>query len=189
MEFGMPSVQCASGNNPVQIPAPRRGRPSLRSLVLDKTCCNLPQLGRAWMLGVSLCVATATVTAAEVFKWKDADGHVHFGDRPPDSAAESVTIRSGAAAGANGSGQERLRQVLEGYTKEREAREASRTAALQEEARREQICARAKARQLSAERANFLFEYTPTGERRVLEGAEYKNVIDKARQAVADSCD
>lgn len=141
------------------------------------------------MLGVSLWVVTATAPGAEVFKWKDADGHVHFSDRPPDSAAESVTIRSGGTAAAHGSSQERLRQVLDGYTKEREAREASRTAALQEVERREQVCTRAKARQLAAERANFLFEYTPTGERRVLEGAEYKNVLEKARQAVADSCD
>lgn len=185
----MPSVQCASGNNPVQTSAPRRGRPSLPSPVKGKTSVDLPQLGRAWLLGVSLCVVTATAPAAEVFKWKDADGHVHFGDRPPDRTAESLTIRSGGTAAANGSSQERLRQVLEGYTKEREAREASRTAALQEVERREQVCARAKARQLAAERANFLFEYTPTGQRRVLEGAEYKNVIDKARQVVADSCD
>ncbi|CAN0472450.1 unnamed protein product, partial [Phaeothamnion confervicola] len=146
-------------------------------------------VGRAWLLVASLCAVTATVPAAEVFKWKDADGHVHFGDRPPDSAAESLTIRSGGAAAAKGSSQQRLREVLDGYTKEREAREASRTAALQEVERREQVCTRAKARQLTAERANFLYEYTPNGERRVLEGAEYKNVIERARQAVVDSCD
>ena len=27
------------------------------------------------------------VSAGEVYKWTDAQGHVHFGDRPPDAAA------------------------------------------------------------------------------------------------------
>lgn len=138
---------------------------------------------------MTLCLCVTAAPAAEVFKWKDADGHIHFGDRPSDTPAESVTIRSAAPAAANGNNQERLRQVLDGYTKEREAREASRATKKQDAEKREQLCVGAKARQHSVENANFLYDYTTKGERRVLEGAEYKHVIEKAHQAVADSCD
>ena len=138
------------------------------------------------LLLILLCHGAA---AAEVYKWKDADGHVHFGDRPSGPEAESVTIRSGPAAAANEHSSERLRQVLDGFTKDRQARDASRVAAQAAADKRELACTRAKERQRSAQRANFLFEYTPKGERRVLEGDEYQRVIDKARQAVADSCD
>jgi hypothetical protein len=82
-----------------------------------------------------------------------------------------------------------LRQVLDDYTKQREARDASRANEKLEAEKREQGCIRAKARQRTAENANFLYDYTPEGERRVLAGAEYRQVIEKARQAVADSCD
>jgi hypothetical protein len=140
-------------------------------------------------MGVALSLCMSTSAAAEVFKWKDADGHVHYGDHRPDGQGESVTIRSGPPAAANSDNQERLRKVLEGYTKEREAREASRASAKVDAEKREQVCIRAKARQHSVENANFLYDYTASGERRVLEGSEYKHAIERARQAVADSCD
>jgi len=140
-------------------------------------------------LACLLSLVFGAVPAAEVYKWKDADGHVHFGDHPPDTEAESVTIRSGPPAADNTNRQEHLRQVLDGYTREREAREASRASEKMEAERRERICIRARARQHSVENANFLYDYTARGERRVLEGAEYKRAIENARQAVADSCD
>lgn len=183
-----------SGNIPVPLPARCRIWPSPTSVSrIEDTaprararCSQRPLL---ILLALNLLAGSAV--AAEVYKWKDAEGHLHFGDRPPtaEGDAESVTIRSGAPAAANGNSQERLRQVLDGFTKEREAREASQAAAQDAQQQREQACTRAKARQYSAEHSNFLFVYTPTGERRVLEGAEYNNVIAKARQAVADSCD
>lgn len=131
------------------------------------------------------------VQAADVFKWKDADGHLHYGDKPPGTGieAESLRIRSGPPAAANEPGQDRLRDVLDGFVRERKAREAGQAAEARERELREQACLRAKARRQRAERTNVMFETTPTGERRILDGAEHQHVIDKARQAVADSCD
>ena len=183
-----------SGNIPVPLPARCRIWPSPTSVSRTEYTAAHPRnrcSHWALLLLLALNLLAGSTVAAEVYKWKDADGHLHFGDRPPtaEADAESVTIRSGAPAAANGNSQERLRQVLDGFTKEREAREASQAAAEDAQEQREQACTRAKARQYSAEHSNFLFVYTPTGERRVLEGAEYNNVIAKARQAVADSCD
>ena len=176
------SEESESGNFPARACARRQVLPSHLSALRKG-----PHFGLA--TAVTMLVMMGAAQATEVFKWKDADGHLHFGDRRPEGAAESVTIRSGPPAAANGTGQENLRQVLDGYTKDREAREASREAAQIEADRREQRCVRAKARQHSAEHANFLYDYTPSGERRVLDGAEYNQAIEKARQAVADSCD
>lgn len=134
-------------------------------------------------------VVMLDATAAEVFKWTDSDGHVHFGDHAPNGTSQSITIRSDAPVAANVDRQEKLRQMLDGYTKEREAREASQANAKQEAEKREQRCAIAKARQHSVENANFLYDYTAKGERRVLEGAEYKHAIEKSRQTVEDNCD
>jgi hypothetical protein len=46
------------------------------------------------ILAVSLALACAAASAGEVYKWKDKDGRVHYGDRPKDAQAESVTIKS-----------------------------------------------------------------------------------------------
>ncbi len=41
-----------------------------------------------------LCCSTSTMTPAEIYSWKDAQGKVHFGDRQPnDHKSEQVTVR------------------------------------------------------------------------------------------------
>jgi hypothetical protein len=39
------------------------------------------------MMVVLWCAGTAAY-AAEVYKWKDAEGHIHYGDKPVDGAAK-----------------------------------------------------------------------------------------------------
>lgn len=34
---------------------------------------------------LSACVLLADTASAKIYKWKDADGKVHFGDRPPEN--------------------------------------------------------------------------------------------------------
>ncbi len=47
----------------------------------------------AALVGVGLVAMTATATA-EIHQWRDADGQVHFGDRPPaDADAEVIEVR------------------------------------------------------------------------------------------------
>jgi glutaredoxin len=51
---------------------------------------------RQALLWGSLCAlsALACVATAEVFRWTDEHGHIHFGDKPPAGAAtEQVEIR------------------------------------------------------------------------------------------------
>ncbi len=47
---------------------------------------------RAILLLCLLLIANACV--AEIHQWRDKDGNVHFGDRPPDGiATQTVTVR------------------------------------------------------------------------------------------------
>jgi predicted secreted Zn-dependent protease len=56
--------------------------------------------GRQWRwAAVLVFLLLADVCTAQVFKWTDADGRVHYGDKPPDEAkAKSVGISGGGAA-------------------------------------------------------------------------------------------
>ena len=51
------------------------------------------------ILAVSLALACAAASAGEVYKWKDKDGRVHYGDKPKTGEAESVTVTSPSASG------------------------------------------------------------------------------------------
>jgi hypothetical protein len=44
------------------------------------------------ILALSLALACAAASAGEVYKWRDKDGRLHYGDRPKDAQAESVTV-------------------------------------------------------------------------------------------------
>jgi glutaredoxin len=48
----------------------------------------------AWMALVTVLLLPAAVTRADIYKWTDAGGHVHFGDKVPAAQrAEPVTVR------------------------------------------------------------------------------------------------
>lgn len=89
---------------------------------------------------IALCI-TGTATAGGVYKWTDAQGNVHFGDKPPDARAEHVQTDDAPDPTYRGSGlrpgeramlerardeeRERLR-ARQRSVEEREATQASR---------------------------------------------------------------
>ena len=91
-----------------------------------------------WLLATGLSVA-------EVYKWVDENGVVHYGDRRPDQAAETVDIKAAPPADSV-QATDRNRQVDEALrivTDSRERREASereRDEAIADRQRRQAQC-------------------------------------------------
>lgn len=144
--------------------------------------------------GVRLLVLAALLAwltplaATEVYKWTDDDGRVHFGDKPPDTQAERMTIRSAPAPAATSPQQDRLQRMLDDYARERQTRETNEAEQARAEAARERRCTLAKRRRHAAENANFLYDYDARGERRILDGADYDAALAKLRADVEDAC-
>jgi len=53
------------------------------------------------MIALSLVLACAAASAGEVYKWKDKDGRVHYGDRPKHGEAAPVLINQDSLAASN----------------------------------------------------------------------------------------
>ena len=51
---------------------------------------------KAWLLAALL--SGASTATAEVYKWVDEDGRVHFGDRPQAEDAEAIELKPAAPA-------------------------------------------------------------------------------------------
>ena len=51
------------------------------------------------ILALSLVLACAAASAGEVYKWRDKDGRLHYGDRPKDAQAQSVTVNPSSGSG------------------------------------------------------------------------------------------
>jgi len=100
-----------------------------------------------WLAAVTLALAAQGAGAEGVYKWTDAQGRVHFGDRPPGEASTTaIAPLAPPAAPAPTDAERAVRQqrLLDMYRDERlekEEREAKQKAEDEERRRR---CAHAK---------------------------------------------
>lgn len=164
------------------------GRAPARSACLSSNARRARAFGRRLLVLATLNAWLTPLPATEVYKWTDDAGRVHFGDKPPDTQAERMTIRSAPAPAATSPQQDRLHRMLDDYARERQTRETNEAELARAEAARERRCTLAKRRRHAAENANFLYDYDAAGERRVLDGADYDAALAKLRADVEDAC-
>ncbi len=127
---------------------------------------------------------TVPVALAQVYRWVDEKGRVHYGEKPP-AGAKSKALKPPAGQpvaprAEDLSSQElefRRRQVQKGQDEEKYAREA---------ANREARCNNAKSDLAIAEQAALFRQ--EKGERVFLSDAEQKAEIARRRAIVAQNC-
>ena len=136
-----------------------------------------------------LWIGVAAPAQGEVYRWKDAEGNVHFGDRPPaGSAPEALDLRAPPEAPSPTADRlERQQRYLDVTDQERRREAAERERAAREQERREHNCRAARTRLERARNASVLYDDTPQG-RVVLDDAQRGAYTDSLREAVARWC-
>lgn len=129
--------------------------------------------------------------SAGIYRWVDAEGKVHYGDRPPAGQESSaVTVSPGPATdpdrGARAEKQRRLLEAIEAERAERELEEADADRARQELAAR---CTNARRTLANLERANLVYTTDESGERAYVGDDERARAIDQARAWIRKHCD
>jgi hypothetical protein len=140
--------------------------------------------GKVTVMAIGAALLLVSVAAAaETYRWVDADGNAHYGDRPVQGARE-VDIRvpgkapepastpvadTGGDSGAPGSAEPPATD------------EATQV--------RSQLCEQAKERLARYEKADGIYEEGTDGQRRELTLEERVDTILKARQSVKDLCE
>lgn len=133
------------------------------------------------------------VFAAEIFRWTDENGQVHYGERPPDNQAQRLDIpagRSGTSAEVPDERQRRARQqrLLEAFEYER-GRKATRQAQDAEQARQRAVqCERLRRHWRRLSYAGPIYSAGEDGERRYLDDAERAAQKDRVRPAYQQAC-
>ena len=140
------------------------------------------------LLGLLLPVAVAQ---AEVYRWVDEKGRVHYGDRPAGNEAERVELHTRPTEKDPGMEQRRKKQqkLLKVLEEERRKKEAAQAEARAEQEAREQDCKKARERLSRYRNANFIYTEKEDGSRVILEGEEYERVLREAREAVQRFCE
>jgi len=132
------------------------------------------------------------VYAGDVYRWEDASGRVHYGERPPHDQARRLDIQSGSGAAAptldEAERRARQRRLLESFTYEREQRESQRQ---RDAAQREQQARRCQKLQRHWRRLSYagpIYFKEANGERRFLNDAERAAEKDSLRPAMREVC-
>lgn len=141
------------------------------------------------ILAVMLLLAWGCASAADVYKWVDENGRVHYGDQPGNASAREITLPAtqpmDEAVRARGQKQKKLLQVFEEERQEKHEQEARAKA---EQQKREQECALAKVRLKNYESAGEPAANNKNSKERTLAKLEYKQVLEDAKQAVEHWC-
>lgn len=148
-----------------------------------------PRLAAVLVLALVLAGIPAV---AEVYKWTDADGNVHYGDRPPSSAQEprSLTLPPPPTPDADqGERGRRQRRLLEAFDAERAERDRLETEAA--EAKREQAhkCEQARRTLANFERANILYTTDDNGARIYMSDGARQRAAADVRSWIRKYCD
>ncbi|QKK10657.1 MAG: DUF4124 domain-containing protein [Pseudomonadota bacterium] len=135
----------------------------------------------------------ASPVHSEVFRWVDAQGRVHFGDKPPNKeAAESVAIesqpRSAPAAPTEEARRDKQQRLLRAWKEERLQREAKAAKSRAAQEHREKNCHIARDQLRTYRNASTLYDLDQHGKRRILSDADHKKALREAEENVAHWC-
>lgn len=137
-------------------------------------------------------VASSGAFAQNIYKWTDADGNVHYGDRPTDVQAEQVAI---ASKPTNPSVVRAESKSVENYQAKRaeraaaEAADAASAAELKAKADdRAQKCTQYRQTMQKFVVSRRLYREDESGERIYLDETETQAARDKVEKQVEEYC-
>lgn len=134
----------------------------------------------------------AIMAQAQVYKWVDDDGQVHFSQFPPedDKPVESVDIRVGSSMPADAAKQklENIRQKLLESSMDRNLSEEER---LQKQAQAEDAekrCQQARDQLITLQQNGRVYQTDEQGERQWLDEKKRQDLINETQQRVKELC-
>lgn len=138
------------------------------------------------LLGTAL--ASASLFAADVYRWTDEDGATHFGDRPPAAGALRIKVPTGNAR-ADGNRQARTQRLLDEFAAARAEKKASAEEETRAAEARAAACDEARNRHYEFEHSGYLYVWDAQGNKRVLSDGEHAQARATARADVDKWCD
>ncbi|HEY5703816.1 MAG TPA: DUF4124 domain-containing protein [Gammaproteobacteria bacterium] len=135
------------------------------------------------------CLLCTMVSAAEVYKWEDEQGRVHYSHKPPDDGADAIEIKPHHEADqATLKRIEKNEKLLRVYEEERQISKQEAMEARKEEEERRKQCTRAKKALDNLEYAGRLYRLNENGEKVFLSEEERNNEKQAIRKQMKKVC-
>lgn len=148
------------------------------------------KIARVTLLAVLLTGLGIQARATGVYKWTDADGHIHYGDRPaPGVNSTSLSIKH--APRPDPGQQERARKrdkLLRIMDEERGQKKALQAKQEKQRAQQQAACEKARKRLYDYQHASYLYTQDKDGKHVILQDTAYQKALDEATAAVTKYC-
>ena len=140
-------------------------------------------------VSILLTLTLSCIGHAEVFKWTDAQGNIHFGDQPPaNRKSESLNIKSTPASSvdtpAPGTPLEREKKILKVMDDERAAKAENQKKTDQKRMAQQMECARLKDMKRQFDQGGRFYNILPNGERNYHTDEEISKRHQEVEQAL-----
>ncbi|WPC06065.1 DUF4124 domain-containing protein [Pseudomonas benzenivorans] len=138
---------------------------------------------RAW-----LCLLLLPgLAAAEIYRWVDDQGQVHFGQRPAAAGAEQVEVRPQVIE-RDAATRERLERTERFYDARRQEQAEADASSAQRRAKRDQECSDLRHRLAQLPEGRRYYREEASGERTYYSDEELDAVRRRLRQSLTDRC-
>lgn len=147
---------------------------------------------RSRLSAMLLLTLASAFASADVYKWLDANGDVHYGDRPPATGADSRSITLPPAPTKDSDHERRSllqHRLLEAIDAERAERDEAEVAAAAARREHTQRCEQGRRDLARFERANVIYSTDENGARTYLSDDARREATDKARLWLRKHCD
>lgn len=146
---------------------------------------------KIWMLILAL-MTLALPTAAQVYEWRDAEGRLHYADRPPHGVDARLIRKAPSGETATRPQPPTLAErELEFRERRAQAAEEEATAAQENERaeERERLCIQARNQLAALESGQSVARFNAQGEREVLDTAQRAEEIERSRNFISANCE
>ncbi len=145
---------------------------------------------KIYLLAVLLSMF-ASLASTEIYKWTDAQGNVHFGDKPPAGKSETIAMpqrETPAAPAVSEDRVEKQSRLLDAYVEERRLKNEADEKARQEKAERKRKCADLRDDLRNQENAGSIYNLDKNGQRVFLSKEEREASTAALRKEVGYWC-
>ena len=141
-----------------------------------------------------LLLMSLPMAQAEIYKWVDDNGQVHYSEKAPDKkrAAKEIHLPKHTPQATPVSPAQRRQKrdnLLRAFDEERNLRKQARAKKEHDEARNRRNCMRARDRLKNYERASVLYDLNEKGERVYYSDAQRNQAEANLRNQISKWCD
>ena len=128
---------------------------------------------------------------AEIYKWADSQGKVHYSDQPPTANAQTIKSATAGQAETTTQATQSLDAKDQAYQKRRKEAEEARAKA-EKEAEQARIqrenCAKARSNLSTLQNTPRVYSTNAAGQRTYLDDAARASALANSQKAVSDFC-